>query len=43
VGVAGGASRGVVFVEGKPVGTIVEGQLADALVDAAKQFVDGKR
>ena len=43
VGVAGGASRGVVFVEGKPVGTFVEGQLADALVDAAKQFVDGKR
>ncbi|MFB3880322.1 MAG: flavodoxin-dependent (E)-4-hydroxy-3-methylbut-2-enyl-diphosphate synthase [Armatimonadota bacterium] len=43
VGVAGGASRGVVFVQGKPVGTFVEGQLADALLDAVKQFVDRER
>ncbi len=39
VGVAGGAGRGVVFVQGKPAATFAEGQLADALVDAVQQFV----
>ena len=39
VGVAGGASRGVVFVQGKPVGTFAEGKLADALVDAVQNFL----
>ena len=39
VGVAGGASRGVVFVQGKPVGTFPEGKLADALVDAVQNFL----
>jgi len=39
VGVAGGASRGVVFVQGKPVGTFPEGKLADALVDAVQDFL----
>jgi (E)-4-hydroxy-3-methylbut-2-enyl-diphosphate synthase len=43
VGVAGGASRGVVFVQGKPVATFAEGQLADALVDAVREFVKKKR
>jgi (E)-4-hydroxy-3-methylbut-2-enyl-diphosphate synthase len=43
VGVAGGASRGVVFVQGKPVGTFAEGQLADALVEAVEEFVEGRR
>ncbi|MCJ7752691.1 MAG: flavodoxin-dependent (E)-4-hydroxy-3-methylbut-2-enyl-diphosphate synthase [Armatimonadetes bacterium] len=39
VGVAGGASRGVVFVQGKPVGTFAEGKLVDALVDAVQDFL----
>jgi len=38
-GVAGGAGRGVVFVEGKPVGTYAEGQLASALVEAVREYV----
>jgi (E)-4-hydroxy-3-methylbut-2-enyl-diphosphate synthase len=42
VGVAGGASRGVVFVQGKPVGTYPEGQLADALVEAVGEYVEGQ-
>jgi (E)-4-hydroxy-3-methylbut-2-enyl-diphosphate synthase len=42
VGVAGGASRGVVFVQGKPVGTYPEGQLADALVEAVGEYVKGQ-
>ncbi len=40
VGVAGGASKGVVFVQGKPVATYAEGELADALVEAVNQFVN---
>jgi (E)-4-hydroxy-3-methylbut-2-enyl-diphosphate synthase len=43
VGVAGGASKGVVFVQGKPVGTYPEGQLADALVEAVEQHVKQER
>jgi len=39
VGVAGGAGRGVVFVQGKPVGTFPEGKLVDALVDAVQDFL----
>ncbi len=39
VGVAGGASRGVVFVQGKPVATFPEGRLVDALVDAVQDFL----
>ncbi|MDQ1345184.1 MAG: (E)-4-hydroxy-3-methylbut-2-enyl-diphosphate synthase, partial [Pseudomonadota bacterium] len=39
VGVAGGASRGVVFVDGKPLATVAEGQLADALVEAVNEVL----
>jgi len=37
VGVAGGSARGVVFVQGKPVATVPEGQLVEALVRAVQQ------
>jgi len=40
VGVAGGASRGVVFVQGSPVGTYPEGELVDALLGAVRGFLD---
>ena len=40
VGVAGGASRGVVFVGGKPIGTFPEGELVGALVDAVKEYLE---
>ena len=43
VGVAGGASKGVVFVQGKPVGTYPEGQLADALVEAVEHYAKQER
>jgi len=39
VGVAGGSSRGVVFVEGKPIGTYPEGRLVDALIEAVEGFL----
>jgi (E)-4-hydroxy-3-methylbut-2-enyl-diphosphate synthase len=40
VGVAGGAGKGVVFVEGKPVGTYAEGELLNALVDSVRRFLE---
>jgi len=39
VGIAGGAARGVVFVQGKPIATFPEGQLVDALIGAVREFV----
>jgi (E)-4-hydroxy-3-methylbut-2-enyl-diphosphate synthase len=42
VSLAGGAGRGVVFVEGKPAGTYAEGKLAAALVEAVRGFVDDR-
>jgi (E)-4-hydroxy-3-methylbut-2-enyl-diphosphate synthase len=39
VGVAGGAGKGVVFVRGKPIGTFPEGEIVEALVSAAREFV----
>jgi len=38
VGIAGGAGRGVVFVQGKPVGTFPEGKLVEALVSAVREL-----
>ncbi len=40
VGVAGGASRGVVFVQGKPIGTFPEGELVGALVGAVRDYLE---
>jgi (E)-4-hydroxy-3-methylbut-2-enyl-diphosphate synthase len=42
IGVAGGAGRGVVFVQGKPLATFPEGQLAGALVDAVNDYLKGE-
>ncbi len=42
VGVAGGAGKGVVFVEGKPVATYPEGELAGALVESVREFLKRK-
>jgi (E)-4-hydroxy-3-methylbut-2-enyl-diphosphate synthase len=39
VGIAGGSARGVVFVRGKPVATVLEGQLVGALIEAVEQQV----
>ena len=36
VGIAGGAARGAVFVNGKPVATVAEGEMLTALVGAVK-------
>lgn len=38
-GIAGGAGKGVVFVQGKPVATVPEGELVNALVRAVKEVV----
>jgi (E)-4-hydroxy-3-methylbut-2-enyl-diphosphate synthase len=40
VGVAGGAARGVVFVQGKPIATVPEADLAEALVSAVREFLE---
>ncbi len=40
VGIAGGAGRGVVFVDGKPVKTVPEGELVRALVDAVRARIE---
>jgi (E)-4-hydroxy-3-methylbut-2-enyl-diphosphate synthase len=42
VGIAGGASRGVVFVGGKPIATVPEGELVGALVDAVNDYLKGE-
>jgi (E)-4-hydroxy-3-methylbut-2-enyl-diphosphate synthase len=39
VGIAGGAGRGVVFVGGKPIATVAEGELVGALVDVVKDYL----
>ena len=39
VGIAGGSARGVVFVQGKPVETVPEGRLVEALVAAVEEQV----
>lgn len=39
VGVAGGAGRGVVFVDGKPVATVAEEKLGEALVEAVQEVL----
>ncbi len=39
LGVAGGSGKGVVFVQGKPVATVPESQLARALVEAVRQAI----
>jgi len=36
VGIAGGAARGAVFVNGKPVATVAESEMLTALVGAVK-------
>jgi (E)-4-hydroxy-3-methylbut-2-enyl-diphosphate synthase len=41
VGIAGGSARGVVFVQGRPVATVPEGQLLEALVKAVQDQVAG--
>ena len=43
VGIAGGAARGVVFVQGKPMATVAESELAEALVSAVREFLDTHR
>ena len=43
VGIAGGAARGVVFVQGKPMATVAESELAAALVSAVRDFLDTRR
>jgi len=40
VGIAGGAGRGVVFVQGRPVGTYPEAELLDALVGAVRRLIE---
>jgi (E)-4-hydroxy-3-methylbut-2-enyl-diphosphate synthase len=37
VGIAGGSARGVVFVQGKPVATVPEGKLVEALIRAVHE------
>jgi len=39
VGIAGGAGKGMVFVQGKPAGTFPEGKLVEALVSAVREFM----
>ena len=39
VGIAGGAARGVVFVDGRPIRTVPESGLLDALVEAVEDRV----
>ncbi|UCC67898.1 MAG: flavodoxin-dependent (E)-4-hydroxy-3-methylbut-2-enyl-diphosphate synthase, partial [Armatimonadota bacterium] len=39
VGLAGGAARGVVFVEGKPIATVPEAELVRGLVSAVREFL----
>jgi (E)-4-hydroxy-3-methylbut-2-enyl-diphosphate synthase len=40
VGLAGGAGKGVVFVQGRPLGTFSEGELVDALLDGIRDFMN---
>ena len=40
VGIAGGAGKGVVLVDGKPVATLPESQLVEALVEAVREAAD---
>ena len=42
VGIAGGAGRGVVFVQGKPLATYPEGEIVDALVGAVWDLAEQK-
>ena len=39
VGIAGGKGKGVLFVEGKPVATVPEGELVERLVEAVRRVV----
>jgi (E)-4-hydroxy-3-methylbut-2-enyl-diphosphate synthase len=39
VGIAGGSGRGVVFVEGRPVATVPERDLVEALIGAVEEYL----